>query len=255
MEQPDKNALRNLQRIAKFFVGFLGVMVTLLAAHYPLLPERMIGAYGEYAKDARMLAMALTMIGFAVVMAIASTPRIALLHVWGHGLSSKNILLWMSALLLMSCASGFTSASILVHLSTRIAEAVAAAEARPPLDRVARDFLSEVHDTSTGIVRCYQISSEYLEMEPPAQGRSQKPSSSPEQIPLQNSIAAVYVGTIVSFKLGLFCLASALYLDAKKIRKRRERCRGIQRVSKRTSCSEEMTVRKPESSEISEATR
>jgi hypothetical protein len=217
--------LRNLRRIAKFFVGFLGVLSALLAARYPLLPERLIATYREDANDATMLAAALTLIGFAAITAVVGTPRIKPLQIAQHKFDPKKILLSTSGVLLTLSALGLVSGYVLVHMSARIGNAVLAAEARASVDRLAQDFVVDARDPSTSTWHHYYLATQYIELEHVVERSSQEVLNSLGHGPLQVALTAVYILTISSLKLGLFSLASALYLRNQtldKVKSRRQ---------------------------------
>src|SRR3974377_1871283 len=131
----EKLALADLRGSSQFFLKFLGTIGVLMTAHYPILPEAMVTVYRGDSVGARMLTTALTIIGFAAIVAVVSIPRTTFCRFKHQKISTKAALLWCSTVLLMICAFGLAASFTLANISARIANAVSAAELRAPFDR------------------------------------------------------------------------------------------------------------------------
>lgn len=216
MRQAESQTLRNLHRFVTFFVGFLGVLATALAARYPVPPEYMIAVYRVDAVAAARLSTALTVIVFvACITLVGFAKRTSVVRAKNRNFTFAGLMAYLGLFGLLLCGLGLAINPIFVKASTHIADAIAAAEHRQNFDEFARDTVLTLRDNSLSLKRRCELATIFFHSEQIVERPSEESLQTIRDAPLQGFIFVDYVGVICCFKIGIFMLVVALYLWSK----------------------------------------
>ena len=200
----------NLQRLLRIFLHFLAMLGMLITARYPTPPERILPIYNADRTLANDVSALITVIGFAAGIALLAFLGPAKGEVL-RPVDAPKLLAMTGAALLGTALLACIADVCLTRISARITTAISVAEPRQDQDRLARDTLAALHDPATGIRRSYRIATEFLDDENAPAWTVEALRQSPPSPPLQGAIIISYVLAAITFKLGIFFIAGALY--------------------------------------------
>jgi len=206
-------ALKEMRGVVKIFAAFLAVVTALLGVRYPILPEKLLPIYRV---DGAQALNQVSLLSAAALIVAAS------MFLWSQrrtkrpdGQKRQNfsgLLRVAGATLIIIFAAGCIRDFWLVDRSTRIAGAMSVGVPWERTDLYTREILTALSNYATSISNRYDLATQFLEtkrIEPPP---NEQLLHSVPRPPLEEEIITTYVTATVSFKLGLFLMAGAIYV-------------------------------------------
>lgn len=213
----EEAALKEMRGVVKVFAGLLVVLTALLGVRYPILPEKLLPIYRV---DSAQALSQVSLLSAAALIVAAS------MFLWSQGRTKRSseqkrqsfsgLLRNTGAALIVIFAVGCIRDFWLTDRSTRIAGAITVGVPRERTDLYAREVVASLRNDGTSISDRYGLATEFLEtkgIEPPPKEQLLHSVARP---PLEEEIIATYVTATVSFKLGLFLMAGAIYARRNK---------------------------------------